>query len=352
MEQAINVGLIGYGFGGRIFHAPFISAVQGLKLCKVRETKAENVAHLEAHYPQVQVVSQNEDILCDDTVQMVVITTLNAFHYELAAAALKNGKHVVVDKPMTLTSAEADALIELAGEKGLVLSAFQNRRWDSDFKTVRKVVEGRLLGDVVSFEAHFDRFRPHLSENWREKNRAGSGMLYDLGSHLIDQAQALFGIPEEIFADLQVQRPGGEVDDSFEILLRYPGLRVSLKCSMLVREQGPHFILHGTRGSYVKYGMDVQEDDLISGKRPGKTGEWGKEPENLWGRLNTDINGLHFEGRLESEPGDYRDYYRNVAGAIKGTEPLAVSARQARNTIRIIELAQKSQQEKRWIPFE
>ncbi|HEX9059349.1 MAG TPA: Gfo/Idh/MocA family oxidoreductase, partial [Clostridia bacterium] len=188
--------------------------------------------------------------------------------------------------------------------------------------------------------------------NWREKNIAGSGMLYDLGSHLIDQALYLFGTPNEIFADLQIQRQGGEAIDSFEIILEYPRLKVTLKSGILVKERGPHFTIHGTKGSFVKFGLDVQESDLIMGKLPKGSKEWGKEPENQWGKLNTQINGLNFIGNIESEPGDYTEYYRNVYNAILGIEDLIVTSHQARNTIRVIELAEQSSKERKWVKFQ
>lgn len=352
MKHDLNVGLVGYGLGGRVFHAPFIVNVPGLRLYKVRETKPQNIEHLKDTYGDIQVVSDADEILDDENIQLVVITTPNTYHYELASKALKSGKHVVVDKPFTITSEEADRLIELAREHNRVLSVFQNRRWDSDFKTVKKVIDSKLLGEVVDYEAHYDRFRPDFSDNWREKDIAGSGMLYDLGSHLIDQALYLFGVPNQIFADLQIQRQGGEVVDSFEIILGYPRLKVTLKSGILVKEKGPHFTVHGTTGSFVKYGLDVQEEDLIMGKLPAKTKEWGREPENLWGKINTRINGLNLIGNIESEHGDYTEYYRNVCNAISGIEELVVTPLQARNTIRVIELAEMSNKEKKWVKFQ
>lgn len=353
MEQIVNVGLIGYGLGGRVFHAPIITSIQGLNLHKIYVKNPENIKSVKARYENVQVTSSTKEVLEDENIQLVVIAAPNAAHYELALQALENGKNVVVEKPFTVTSEEADTLIALAKAKNKVLTVHQNRRWDSDFRTVEKVLKSGLLGDIVEFEAHYDRFRNYLQQNtWKETNAPGSGILYNLGSHLIDQAQALFGLPEEVFGDLTVQRKGGEVIDNFEVILKYPQLKVTLKAGMLVSQLGPHFTIIGTEGSFVKHGLDVQEGNLESGVSPNDCKDWGKEPENLWGQINTVVNGLHIIGKIESEVGDYRDFYRNVYKSILGEEALLVTPMQGRNTIRIIELVQKSNSEKRWVKFE
>jgi predicted dehydrogenase len=268
-------------------------------------------------------------------------------HFELAKRALLSNKHVVVEKPFTVTSKEADELITLAEIQGKIVTAYQNRRWDSDFKTVRKVIKSGVLGNLVEYEAHFDRFRNYVKENaWREEELPGSGILYDLGGHLIDQAQYLFGLPEEIYADIRTQRKGGKTDDNFEIILYYNELKVVLKSGMLVKEPLPHFILLGDKGSFIKYGMDVQEEDLKAGKIPSAAKNWGKEPKELWGSIQTEVNGLHIEGKVQSEVGDYRAFYQNVYEAITEDAVLKVTPQQARNTIKIIELAIESSKNK------
>lgn len=353
MSEIINVGLIGYGVAGRVFHEPVLTSVPGLNLYKVYETKSENINILKKRHPSVKVTSNKEEIFEDENIQLIILAVPNIAHYDLAKKALENGKHVVVEKPFTVTSEDADKLIKLAKEKNRLLTVHHNRRWDSDFRTVQKIVQGNLLGDVVEYEVHYDRFRNFFKENaWRESNLPGSGILYDLGSHLIDQAQCLFGLPEEIFADLLIQRQGGKTVDNFEVILRYPTVKVTLKAGMLVREPGPHFTVLGTQGSFIKYGMDVQEEGLKAGVKPNEVEAWGKEPENLWGTINTDINGLHVIGKIESEAGDYREFYKNVYEAILGEEELKVTPEQSRDTIKIIELAEKSSKEKRWIRFE
>ncbi len=352
-ERIVKVGLIGYGFGGRIFHAPILTSVLGLKLEKIYETKPDNIADIKKKYPEANVINQVEDIFNDKEIELVVVATPNQFHFEYAKKAMESGKHVIVEKPFTITSKEADELIKISQTTGKLLTVNHNRRWDSDFKTVVSVIKSNLLGEVIEFESHYDRFSSEAGDNWRvQKSSPGSGMLYDLGSHLIDQALFLFGLPQEVFGYVDKQRTHTEVDDCFEVILRYPGLKVTLKSGMLIQEKGPHYCVHGRNGSFVKYGLDIQEDELIKGKIPNECSDWGREPEELYGKLNTLVNGVHMIGNVESETGDYRSLYQNLYDAILGKEELAVKAQQARNTIRVIELASQSNEEKRWVPFE
>ena len=352
MEKKIQVGLIGFGVGGQIFHAPVLTMVNGLQLAKIRAVKPDQVAAARASYPQAQIVASSEEILQDTAINLVVITTPNDSHFPLAMQALEAGKHVVVDKPFTITTAEADALIRFAAARKLVLSVFQSRRFDSDFYTVQKMIRNGLLGDLCEMESRYDRFRNFLKPNaWREEDTPGAGILFDLGAHLIDQAQALFGLPEAVSSFLTVQRKGGKTIDNFEVILQYPGVKVSLKAGMLVREPLPRFILLGRNGSFVKYGLDVQEEALKAGYSPKTRSNWGQEPSSLWGTLNTDVNGQHFVGRVESERGDYVAYYQNIFNAVTADEQLIVTPIQARNNIRIIELALQSHQERRTVAF-
>ncbi|MBJ6117856.1 oxidoreductase [Pontibacter sp. BT310] len=353
MAVTINVGLIGFGMSGRLFHAPFIANLAGLKLKKIKANRPESIALAQQQYPETEIVATEQDIFEDETIDLVVIATANPTHYSLAKAALQANKHVIVDKPFTITSSEADELIALAKEKQKVLTVYQNRRWDSDFKTIKKVLEANLLGKLVDYEAHFDRFRNEIKpDTWKEENLPGAGILYDLGAHLIDQALVLFGEPQQVYANIKTQRSGSQIPDYFEVVLFYHKLKVILKAGMLVREAGPHFILHGTKGSFIKYGMDVQEANLKGGSFPtASSANWGQEPEELWGTVNRELNGLHFKGKIESKTGDYSGLYQNVYHAIVGQEELAVKPEQARNTIRIIELAMQSSQEKRTITY-
>lgn len=348
MTTRIRVGLIGYGVAGQVFHAPMINAVAGLELTKIVERHGESCRD---RYPWVEVVKEADHLFRDPAIDLVVIATPNTSHFDLAQQALSAGKHVVVDKPFTTTVTQAQQLIELAQQTQRVLSVHHNRRWDGDFQTVKRLVEQGCLGQLVEYEAHYDRFRNTLKPGaWRETPALGSGILFDLGAHLIDQAQVLFGLPQAITADVRTQRPGAKTDDYFEIRLDYENLKVILKAGMLVREPVPHFILHGTAGSFVKYGMDPQEAALRRGLTPVEP-DWGLEPQAQWGTLNTQIGDLHFHGQLETWQGCYQAFYENVYQAIEHGAALAVKPEEARNTIRIIELALQSSREKRTIAY-
>lgn len=353
MNKIINVGLVGYGMAGRVFHAPIITNVSGLNLYKVYTTNEDAIKTLKERYSDVIVSSNIDELFQDPNIQLIVLAVPNVIHYELATKALENNKHVVVEKPFTVTTQEADKLIALANRNNKILTVHQNRRWDSDFKTIEKIIKSNLLGDIVEYEAHYDRFRNYFRENtWKEKNLPGSGILYDLGSHLIDQAQFLFGLPTEVFGDLRIQRQHGVIIDNFEIILNYPNLKVTLKAGMLVKKINAHFTLLGNKGSFIKYGMDVQEESLKKGLTPKDLECWGKEPESIYGKINTEINGLHITGNIESEVGDYREFYSNVYKSILSEDTIKVTALQARNTIKIIELAQKSNLQKSWVKFD
>jgi predicted dehydrogenase len=348
MSQAVSVALVGYGMAGRVFHAPVIQAVPQLKLTKVVERHSDESCK---RYPWVTVVRDFTDLLRDEQLDLIVIATPNDSHFELARQALLAGKHVVVEKPFTTTSDQAQQLIELALQQKRIISVNQNRRWAGDFQTVKKVLGAKLLGRLVEYEAHFDRFRNALRPNaWREEDGPGSGILFDLGSHLIDQAQVLFGLPQMITADIRVQRDLGKAVDNFELILHYEGLKVTLKAGMLVRKQGPQIVLHGTDGSFVKYGLDPQEEALKRGFMPTEP-NWGEEPREQWGRLLTQLGGLTFDGEIETTAGCYQAFYQNIADAIQGRSPLIVRPEEARNTIRIIELALQSAAEKRTVTF-
>ena len=339
----LNVGIVGFGLAGRVFHAPLVRACPRLRLTHIVQRHGDE-AH--AAYPDVTVARSLDALLQEQSVDLVVVATPNPSHLDVAARSLRAGKHVVVDKPFTNTSADADQLIALAQQHKRVLSVFHNRRWDADFLTVRDILAKGLLGRLVEFESRFDRFRPEVKGTWREQAGPGSGILYDLGSHLIDQVVTLFGCPRGIFANIQQQRDGAVADDNFELLLDYAQLKVTLKAGMLVREPAPRFVLYGTRGSFVKYELDPQEDALAKGESARRQG-WGEEPEARWGILNTEIDGKAVRKKYPSQAGDYPAYYDNVARAIAGEGELAVKPEQARIVIRLIELAQESNQEKR-----
>jgi predicted dehydrogenase len=346
MSDCIQVGLIGFGMAGQVFHAPIITSISGLQLSIIRETKADNITLAKSRYPSTIIVKNSAEIITNPAIELVVIATPNAYHYPLAKQVLSSGKHVVVDKPFTITSREAGDLINLAKKEKKLISVFHNRRWDSDFKTIQKILQEKTLGHVREVEIHFDRFRPKLKKDaWREDDIPGSGILYDLGSHLIDQALVLFGSPVSIFADIQLQRQGAKVDDYFRLVLQYDNLKVILQAGMLAKEPGPHFTLLGDKGSFVKYGFDVQEEALKAGYKPNEIPNWGEEPEYLWGKLSLDSDNTISQSKLKSEKGDYRDYYKNVYQSILGKSKLSVKPEQARDVICLIESAQQSTRE-------
>ena len=348
--RKINTGLIGFGMAGRVFHAPLIAAVEGMKLHSIRETREENIKIANSRYPDAKIVKNTEDILKDPLVDLVVVATPNKHHFSLASAALNAGKHVVVEKPFTVTSKEADELIHLAEKNQKILSVYQNRRWDADFLTVKKVLQEGKLGRLVEFESHFDRFRNSIRpDTWKDEGDLGTGLLYDLGSHLIDQAQVLFGLPNAVTAFIYTQRDNGAIPDNFELIMHYPKLKITIKGGMLVKEPLPKYILLGTEGSFIKYGLDVQEADLNEHIKKLSDPEWGAEPEQQWGILNTGIGGTESRGKVPSEKGKYLAFYENIYSAIADGKPLEVTPQQARSTIRIIELAMKSNEERRTV---
>jgi scyllo-inositol 2-dehydrogenase (NADP+) len=348
MADQMSVGLIGYGMAGRTFHAPVIQAVPNLRLKKVVERHTNDARK---RYPWVEVVPDATSLLQDEEINLVVIATPNISHFDLARQSLKANKHVVVEKPFTTTSGQAQELIDLARQQNKVISVNHNRRWDGDFQTVKKLLEGRLLGRLVEYESHYNRFRNYPRLNaWREEEGAGGGILFDLGSHLIDQAQVLFGVPQMITSDIRVQRDFAKINDSFELILHYDDLKVTLKAGMLVREQSPRFILHGTEGSFVKYGFDPQEEALKRGFIPSES-NWGNEPREQWGTLITQVGGLDLEGQVKTIAGCYQSFYQNIVEVISGHAELAVKPEEARSTIRIIELAIESSEQKRTIHF-
>jgi len=346
MTEPIRAAVVGFGLGGRVFHTAYIAAVPGLELAAIVQRKGDEAAQA---YPEATIYRSVEAMLADASIQMVAVTTSNQTHFEIGRQCLLAGKHTVIDKPFTLASAEAAELIALARERKLVLSAFQNRRWDGDFKTLRAVLESGKLGRLVVFESHYDRYRqePRLGM-WKESGLHGGGQLYDLGTHLIDQALVLFGAPRTITADIRVERDRALNDDAFDLRLGYPNLNVWLRSTMTAAIAGPRFALHGTQGSFVKFGLDPQEDAIKAGVAIGAPG-WGEEPESLWGTLKLADGG---ESRIPTAAGDYRDYYANVRDAILGAAPVAVPGVDAWRTARIVELARQSSDQGRTLPVE
>ncbi len=338
-EDAINVGLVGFGPAGRVFHAPVISSVPGLRLSAIVQRPGEDAARA---YPDVRVVRSLDQLLDLAEVTLVVVATPTMSHAALARQCLEAGRHVVVDKPFAPTSAEAVPLVDLAERAGRLLSVFHNRRWDGDFLTVQRLVRGGACGRPLLFEVHFDRYRPQRKPDaWRERPQPGSGILFDLGSHLVDQSVALFGLPDAVTADVRCERDGAVADDGFDVTLHYPRMRALLRSSMLACDNGLRMVLRGTEGTYVKYGIDPQEERLARGETPVGP-DWGREAPEHWGSLTrAKVDGLVRE-RVETEAGDYRRYYENVRDAVHGNAALAVTAQQALDVIRLLELALES----------
>lgn len=345
MKQ-INVAICSFGMSGWVFHAPFVHAHEGFNFYAVWE-RTKNLA--QEKYPRVKVYRTLEEMLTDDAVDLVVVNTPNKTHYAYAKQALAAGKHVVCEKPFTVTAVEAQELIALAEREGVVLSVFQNRRYDSDYKTIKAVLDKRLLGDIVEAEFHFDRFKEELSAKaHKEVLGEGTGALYDLGSHLIDQALQLFGRPKAVFADVVAMRPVSLVDDYFEVLLYYPRSRVRIRGSYQVREALPGYVIHGSKGSFIKPKTDVQEGQLQEGILPTADG-YGIEPESEKGLLHTVHDDKLIREYLPSESGNYMEYYEGIYTAIVNGTSLPVTAEDGMEVVEVIEAAFKSSNEKKVI---
>jgi scyllo-inositol 2-dehydrogenase (NADP+) len=348
MNTPLKTGLASFGMSGQVFHAPFIDVHAGFELTAIFERSKELSKE---KYPKAQIVRSIEALCHDDSLELLVINTPDHTHYEFCKLALENGKHVIVEKPFTQTYAQAMELAELAEKNNLVLSIFHNRRWDGDFLTVKQVLNQELLGRLVSYEAHFDRFRNFIQKGtWKEDPSTGTGTLYNLGSHMIDQALVLFGKPASITADIRILRDGGKVDDFFELWLEYPQVKVKLCGSYLVKEPGPRYILHGIEGSFLKWGLDPQEDALKQGKLPNSP-DWGKESSQHYGLINTTYDGKDMYENIPTLAGNYIDFYENIFHAIRHGQSLEVTPQQGADVVRVIEAAMESARWKKAIAF-
>lgn len=341
----LRVGLIGYGLAGSVFHAPLIAATGGLTLDTVVTANPERQEQARAAFPDIRLAARPDELFDrPGELDLIVIASPNKTHVPLATAALKAGLPVVVDKPLAGTAAEARELAALAEQRGLLLSVFQNRRWDNDFLTLRKLLAEGALGDVWRFESRFERWRPQLKGGWRESGDPAEigGLLYDLGSHVVDQALVLFGPVTQVYAESDVRRPGAETDDDTFIALTHAGgVRSHLYVSATTAQLGPRFRVLGSRAGYVKYGLDPQEAALREGLRPGSG--WGTEPESLWGRLGSGESPLTGGGTpVPTLPGDYPAYYAAVADALTGAGPNPVTAQAAADALDVLEAARRS----------
>ncbi len=341
--QAINTAICSFGMSGWVFHAPFIMAHPGFNLYGVLE-RSKNLS--QEKYPGVNVFRSLEEMLADDNIELVVVNTPNKTHYDFTKQALLAGKHVICEKPFTVTVAEATELIELAASQHKKLSVFQNRRYDSDYKTIKSIIDQHALGHIIEAEFHFDRFKEELSPKLhKETPGEGTGALYDLGAHLIDQALQLFGMPKAVFADVVAMRPISQVDDYFEVLCYFEGSRVRIRGSYQVREALPGYVLHGSKGSFIKPKTDVQEAQLQAGKLPTDEG-YGVEPETEKGLLHTEVDGNIIREYIPSMKGNYLEYYEGIYQSIRNDAALPVTAEDGRKVIQIIEAAFKSNNEK------
>jgi predicted dehydrogenase len=390
-DREIGVGVIGFGLGGSVFHAPFVSAVPGLRLAAIMQRTGDAAARA---YPATRIARSLDEILADKSIDLAVVSTPNETHFVLAKRVLEAGKHVVIDKPFAATSEEARELGQLAKSKGLLAIPFHNRRWDGDFQTVRKLLQQGAIGRLVTFESHFDRFRPIPRENtWKEAENPANGMLFDLGPHLVDQVLALFGAPDAITASVRADRDETAIEDAFDITLHYPGkpeppdsslagvdkpgppdsslagvdkpgspasnlagvekngkgMLAHCRTSYLACDNAPRFLLHGTKGSFKKHGLDPQEPALVGGAKVPVLGSkevWLQEKESAWGKLTVAPvpadPAMLVEHHVKTEPGDYRGFYANVRDAILGKAEPAVTPEDGYRVTKLLEMARAS----------
>jgi predicted dehydrogenase len=346
--KKIKAGLLSFGMSGRVFHAPFISLHSGFELAGSWERSKKEI---EKHYPGSKSYTSFESLLNDDSIDLVVVNTPTYTHYEYAKQSLLANKHVVVEKAFTTTVAEAKELKALAEQRGKVISVFQNRRWDSDFKTVQHIINNGVLGELKEVSFSYDRYNPALSPKLHKENPGpGAGVVYDLAPHLTDQALILFGPPTHVSADIHVMREASRVEDYFEILLYYPKMRVRLRATYFAREPVPSYIVHGTNGSFLKTRADIQEATLQQGKKPGSP-DWGIEPESEEGLLHTERDGKIIRERVKTSQGNYMDYYEGVYNAIVNNKKPPVTVDDGILVMRVIEAAFKSYREKKVVDF-
>lgn len=343
--KAIQTALLSYGMSGRIFHAPFLEVHSGFELVGSYERSQKNIQKI---YPGTHSYDSLDEVIQDADIELIIVNTPIPTHFEYASKALKAGKHVVVEKAFTNSTAEALELQKIASKAGKHIFVYQNRRWDSDFLTVKKVFESGQLGDIVEAEFHFDRYNGAKSPKMhKELPGPGAGIIFDLGPHIIDQALHLFGNPTHVFADLRKTRPGTEVEDLFEILLYYPEMRVRLKAGYYFKVPVPAFQLHGKLGSFIKTRSDRQEADLDAGRKP-QGDSWGQENPQDYGVMQVDGGNPE---RVPSENGDFMAFYENVFQSLRGNEQPAVSVLDGINSMRVIDAAIESSREKRVVTY-
>jgi predicted dehydrogenase len=344
MSSALQVALVGYGLGGETFHAPLISATPGLRLAAVLTRDERRRQAVSRKYPGVRVIERVSDLSAlRPSIDLLVISSPSGTHAQLARDALAAGMHVVVDKPFAATAVEAREIGELAQRVGRLAIPFQNRRWDGDFLTVQRLLREGTLGDMARFESRFERWRPSAKPQWCETGarQRAEGIVYDIGSHLVDQALQLFGPVREVYAELARRRPEIQVeDDAFISLLHEGGVRSHLYMSASAHQAGPRMTVLGTRGGYLKHGLDPQEASLAAGKDP-RAADWGEESSEAWGTLSVNGSG----SRVRTEPGRYPAFYTGVAAAITSGAPAPVTVAEVVAGLAVIERAFESAEE-------
>ena len=349
MSKPIVTAIASFGMSGVVFQGPSLKIFPNLfKIHKILE-RTKNISAL--RYPEATIVRSYDEILKDPEVELVLVNTPDHLQFEMARQALEAGKHVVVEKPFTKTSEDARELISLAHQNGVILTVYQSKRLDNGFLTLRKILEDKLLGRIVEYEAHYDRYRNYIQEgSWKEDGDERTGVLYNLGSHIVDQTLVLFGLPRAVTAHLNVLRTGGRTTDNFDIRLHYDNFNAILRCSYLVREMGPQYIVHGTEGSFIKMGTDPQEELMKLHHLPNEP-QWGEDKPSDWGTLNTSINGLHFHGKIETLPGNLAAFFSKLYGTIREGAELFVKPEESLTVIRILEACLESNRLKKTVEF-
>ena len=346
MNKPVKTAIASFGMSGLVFHGPLLKVNQGFDVISILERTKNISAEM---FPNAKIARTYNEIIGNPEIELVVVNTPDQFHFEMVKQALQSGKHVVVEKPVTQKSAEAEKLVKLAKECGLIFTVFQNRRWDSDFRTVQKVLAEGKLGRIIEFESHYDRYRTAITPNtWKEEADEFGGVLYNLGSHMVDQVYVLFGKPKSVSAHLKIVRTAGKVTDYYDIRLEYEKFSAILKCSYLVKNPGPRYSIYGEYGTFHKFGIDPQEEHLKTGKLPIGD-DWGTEPELDWGILLYEKNGVDFKEKIETLPGNYNLFYNNVYDAIRNGAELFVKPEEALEVLKILEACVVSNREKRTV---
>ncbi|HKD75476.1 MAG TPA: Gfo/Idh/MocA family oxidoreductase [Ktedonobacterales bacterium] len=346
--QSLRVAIIGYGLAGAVFHAPLVAATPGAAVAAIVTTNPERQAQARRDFPGAAILASVDEIWHNaQDYDLIVVASPNRYHAEQGIAAMQAGLPVVIDKPLAPNAIQAQGLVSVSKKTGVSFTCFQNRRWDGDFLTVRKLINSGLLGPITRFESRFERYRAAPKPGaWRElpDPAEAGGLLFDLGSHLIDQAMQLFGTPERVYAEMPLRRPGAQVDDDTFVALQFPtGINAHLWMSSVAVEPVPRFLVRGLSGTFTKYGLDPQEDKLREGRRPGEYG-WGSDPMTHWGKLVADVKGVAVTSTIETELGAYETFYASVRDAVRDQMPMPVDPADVIAALNVIEAAQRSAQ--------